>query len=50
VIHHPAVVKTPVLLGVKDEENIIEKKNSFTGEVVSHHSVHKTVPIIGEIH
>jgi hypothetical protein len=36
VIHHPAVVKTPVLLGVKDEENIIEKKNSFTGEVVSH--------------
>jgi len=43
-------VSTPVLLGVKNEDHVIEKKNSFTGEVVSHHSVTKTVPIIGEIH
>jgi len=34
-IHHPAVVHTPVLLGVKHEKNEIVRKNAFTGEIVS---------------
>lgn len=35
-IHHPAVVSTPVLLGVKNVEDEIERRNTITGEVVSH--------------
>ncbi len=34
-IHHPAVVHTPVLLGVKHETNEIIRKNAFTGEIFS---------------
>lgn len=34
--HHPAIVSTPVLLGVKDEEHETETRNAITGEVVGH--------------
>ena len=34
-IHHPAVVHTPVLLGVKHVKDEVVRRNAFTGEVVS---------------
>lgn len=49
VIDHPAIVHTPVVLGVKTEKKEITRSNSFTGEPISHDTWNVTTPIVGLI-
>lgn len=50
VITHPAVVKTPVLLGKVVTENEVSKVDLKTGEVLRVDKVSSSQPIIGEVH
>lgn len=50
IITHPAVVKTPVLLGKVVTENEVSKVDQNTGEVLSVGKISSSQPIIGEIH
>ena len=50
VITHPAVVKTPVLLGKVITENEVSKVDLKTGEVLRVDKVSSSQPIIGEVH
>ena len=50
IITHPAVVKTPVLLGNVVTDNEISKVDLTTGEVLRVDKVSSSQPIIGEMH
>lgn len=49
VITHPAVVKTPVLLGKIVQKNEIKKVDTRTGEVLNTEKFDYTEPIVGEV-
>lgn len=48
-ITHPAVVKTPVLLGKVVNENEFSKFDTKTGEVIGGGKITSSQPIIGEV-
>lgn len=49
VLSHPAIVHTPVVLGINHETHKIERVNPFSGVTVSSDSYDKSTPIVGEI-
>ena len=49
IITHPAVVKTPVLLGKVVQENEVSKVDLRTGEVLNMGKMSSSQPIIGEM-
>ena len=49
IITHPAVVKTPVLLGKVVHNNEIKKVNEKTGEVLKKENFNWEQPIVGEV-
>lgn len=50
IITHPAVVKTPILLGKVVRENEVSKVDLKTGEILDVGKVSSSQPIIGEMH
>ena len=49
IITHPAVVKTPVLLGNVIQENEVSKVDLKTGEVLGVNKIKSSQPIVGEM-
>lgn len=50
IITHPAVVKTPVLLGKVVHRNALQKINETSGEVIRKENFEWEQPIVGEVH
>lgn len=50
LLHHQAVVSTPVVLGTKREEHEVTRTNPFSGVEVSHDTYSTSSPIMGQVH